>query len=160
MLEWIDGARTSCPGKKEKLVNHLSLEVLNQAVELVQEKGENTKVGSRITLRRHRQGRSAEPECRKDHKVEVQRPDFLKGSQDVVLSPITWKPSVPLLSPIVKSNTRSKCKARMSQWSQGCRARGPLLEDTVELTENVQGEQQMVLELPLRYQCSGVAQWS
>ena len=148
MLEWIDGARTSCPGKKEKLVNHLSLEVLNQAVELVQEKGENTKVGSRITLRRHRQGRSAEPECRKDHKVEVQRPDFLKGSQDVVLSPITWKPSVPLLSPIVKSNTRSKC------------ARGLLLEDTVELTENVQGEQQIVLELPLRYQCSGVAQWS
>ena len=46
-------------------------------------------MGSRITPQGHGQGRSAKPERRKDHKDEVLRPDFLEGSQDVVLSPIT-----------------------------------------------------------------------
>ena len=85
MLEWIDGTQTSCPSKKEKLVN---LEVLNQAVELVQEK-EKAQNEKQDHTTRTPTSRSAKPECPKDHKDEVLRPDFLEGSQDVVLSPIT-----------------------------------------------------------------------
>ena len=102
MLEWIDVALTFCLSRKEKLV---ILEIPNQAVELVQEKGRKHKIGSRITPQRHLQGQSAKPECRKGHKVEVLKPDCLGESQDAVLSPITWKTSVPMLSPIVMSNT-------------------------------------------------------